>query len=137
MSEDAGLRLFGMEAAARSFGFDMIKYDDCAMWVVSELHPEGAKCPHCSEPVAPSAQGRYFRLEQIRCVKPGCKKKFTAATGTLLNGSKLEVREIYLLAVLSFRGVSIPQIADVLKCHVDTVTSWQNHFKAHREQASA
>ena len=135
MAENEGLKLFSMEEAGKFFGFDMIKYDECALWVVSHLHPGSAKCPHCSAQVNADAQGRFYHLEQIRCVE--CKRKFTAATGTLLNGSKLEVREIYLIAVLTHCGVSTPQIAATLKCHVDTVTSWQHHFKARREPASA
>jgi len=135
MAENVSNRLFGMDAAAKFFGLDLIKYEDCAMWVVTELHPHGGACPHCTGPIKLTQLDRYFRLQQIRC--SWCSKKFTGATGTLLNTSKLEVREIYLIAVLSHLGVPAARIASQLRIHVDTVTNWQDHFRAQQELASA
>jgi len=135
MGENPGKKLFTPEAAARFFGMDLIKYEECCLWLASELHPAGAFCPECSEMIIDDRQKKFFRFEQIRC--PKCGKKFTAATGTLLSGAKLEPREIYLLSVLSHLGVAPARIAAVLRCHVDTVTNWQAHFKAHQELAGA
>jgi transposase-like protein len=136
MLENMGRQLFTLEAAGKSFGPTMIKFDNCALWIVSELHPAGAFCPHCSASIIDGCrQARFYALEQIRC--PSCKKKFTAATGTLLNNSKLDPREIYLLAVLTQLGVSPGKIAATLRSHVDTVSNWQAHFKAHQELAGA
>lgn len=135
MAENTSNKLFEMGAAARSFGLDMIKWDECALWVISQLHPTGARCPHCSAEISSDRQGRFFEGKQLRC--PDCSKKFTALTGTLLNGSKLELREIYLIAVLSSLGVSGARIAAQLHCHVDTVTNWQHHFQAQQELAGA
>lgn len=134
-TENPGRKLFTIEAAEKFFGFDLIKYDDCCLWIVSQLHPVGAYCPECSFAVPHVHQDRFYKFEQVRC--QNCKKKFTAATGTLLSGAKLEPREIYLLAVMSQWGVPAPKIASVLHCHVDTVANWQSHFKAHQELTGA
>lgn len=133
--ENQGRKLFTMEEAARFFGADLLKQEDCYLWIVSQLHPSGAFCPECSAMIVDERQAKFFRFEQIRC--PQCRKKFTAATGTLLCGAKLEPREIYLLAALSHLGVPAQRIAAVLRCHVDTVANWQAHFKAHQELAGA
>jgi transposase-like protein len=137
MADDKSKKLFDMEAATNFFGLDLIKYADLARWVVSQLHPAGAKCPHCSAPLSEkeAVVARFNRLDQVRCA--GCGRKFTAATNTLLNTSKLEVREIYLIAVLSHLGVSTQRIAAQLHVHPDTVTNWQGHFQAQQELASA
>jgi transposase-like protein len=130
MVENIGRQLFIPEAAWKSFGPDMIKFQECALWIVSELHPAGAFCPHCSASIIDECrQARFYTLEQIRC--PECKKKFTATTSTSLNGSKLEPREIYLLGVLTHLGVTPAKIAATLRCHVDTVDKWQKDFEAH------
>jgi transposase-like protein len=132
MSEKMGSRLFTPEAAARSFGADMLRADKCILWIVDQLHPAGAFCPDCSASIIDERrQARFYALEQIRC--PACGKKFTAATGTILNGAKLEPTEIYLLAVLTHLKVSPVSIAACLRCHVDTVHNWQAHFRAFQE----
>lgn len=134
-TENPGKKLFAPEEAAKIFSADLLKQDECYLWIVSRLHPAGAFCPECSTMIIDDRQAKFYRFEQIRC--PKCGKKFTAATGTLLSGAKLEPREIYLLAVLSHLGVSAQRIAGVLRCHVDTVTNWQSHFRAHQELSGA
>lgn len=125
--QSGGNKLFSAESAAQAFSQEMISEGMCLTWVVSNLHPSGGSCPACSAPIADGSRQRFFQLEQIRC--PECGKKFTAATGTRLAGSKLAPRQIYLLAVLLHLGVTTSKIAGVLKCHVDTVVSWERHFQ--------
>lgn len=134
-NENPGRKLFTPEEATKFFGLDLIKYEDCCLWITSQLHPLGVFCPECSIQIIDERQTKFYKFEQIRC--PDCKKKFTAATGTLLNGAKLEPREIYLLSVLSHLGVTATRIAGVLRCHVDTVHNWQAHFQAYQEIAGA
>ena len=135
MAEQQGqTRIFSMAAAAEAFGAGMLKEDHCVRWIVSSLHPDNPCCPHCSVPVSVGAQTRFYQLEQIRC--HACGKKFTAATGTLLCGSKLDARQIYLLAVLLFLEVPPARIAGVLRCHVDTVHNWSSHFSSNLQGAT-
>ena len=143
MAEKVGNKFFSIEAAANRFGVDLIDFGVCAKWVISRLHPNGLSCPECSWPqeamVADASDlrrlERWWSFERVVC--PTCGKKFTAATGTALSGSKLGVRDIYLIAVLSHLGVSAVKISSVLGCHVDTVVNWQQHFQAYAETASA
>lgn len=134
MTENSVNKLFTLAAAGESFGLDMVGFSECSRWIISQLHPAGAFCPHCSAMLTDSNRlEKFYRFEQIRC--PECAIKFTAATGTMLNGSKLEIREIYILAVFSNLGVSAQKIASILKIHVDSVRNWQAKFKAHQELA--
>lgn len=136
MSENVGIKLFTLAVAGKSFGLDMIGFSECCRWVISQLHPAGAFCPHCSAILTDGNRlEKFYRFEQIRCLE--CGTKFTAATGTMLNGSKLEVREIYLIAILSHLDVSVQKIASTLRIHVDTVHNWQAKFRAHQELAGA
>jgi len=129
-------KLFTLAEAGESFGMDMVKFEDCARWIIARLHPKGAACPHCSTVISGESRlEKWYLFEQLRC--QSCHVKFTAATGTHLNGSKLEIREIYLVAALSSLGVSPLKIASTLRVHVDTVANWQSKFRAHQEIAGA
>jgi transposase-like protein len=134
-TENFGRRLFTQEEAARFFRADLINEEACNLWIVSQLHPVGVFCPECSMKITDDRQAKFYRFEQIRC--PGCGKKFTAATGKVINGAKLEPRDIFLLGVMSHWGVAASTIAGVLGCHIDTVTNWQAHFTAHQELPGA
>jgi transposase-like protein len=136
MAEKSRNKLFTLVQAGESFGLDMVKFEDCARWIIARLHPDGASCPHCSAAICGDSRlEKWYLFEQLRC--PECRTKFTAATGTHINGSKLEIREIYLVAVLSHLGVPSPKIASTLRVHVDTVTNWLSKFRAHQELAGA
>lgn len=136
MSEIQGKGVFTPVDAAAFFGMDLIKFDDCSRWLVTRLHPDGCFCPGCSVEITGSSRLERFRqMEQIRCTE--CGKKFTAKTGTILNETKLEAREIYLLACMIKWKVSPNEIADTLKVHVDTVRNWQSKFQALAEVAGA
>ena len=128
-----GSQLFSPAAIGKYFGADMLVFDKCVRQLVSEIHSPGASCPNCSAAIADQQADRFCTFEQIRC--RSCGTKFTAATGTGLNGSKLSPREIYLLAVLTWLEVSPPKIAAVIRCHVDTVQNWQLKFRAYQELA--
>jgi transposase-like protein len=136
MTDFQGKGKFTPVDAVAFFGMDLIKFGDCARWLVSRLHPKGAKCPCCSVEITDKDRLERFRtMEQIRCRK--CGKKFTAKTGTILNETKLEAREIYLLAVLIYLEVSPAHIAAILRVHTDTVRNWQTKFQALAEVAGA
>lgn len=127
MGDFMGKGVFAPAEAAAVFGIDMIKFADCARWLVTRLHPDGAKCPGCSAGITGHNRlARWYNLEQIRC--PECGKKFTAKTGNILNDTKLEAREIYLLAVLIYLEVAPARIATILQIHTDTVRNWQMKF---------
>lgn len=146
MAGKEGNGVFTPADALAAFGLDMIDTTDCTGWLVSMLHRDFPACPHCSSPIAPVIEekrtpldenrlSRYRLLEQVRC--PACSRKITAATGTMIDGSKLDPREIYLLAVLLGLDIPTRQIADVLHLDPTTVRSWEKKFKALAEVAVA
>ena len=142
MADLEGKGQFNPPVAGDWFGYELIKYSECSRWLVTQLHPAGMLCPSCSVDMASIGRQHEIErrrehwqaLEQVRC--PACGKKFTAATGTIIDGSKLEAREIYLLAVLLWLDVPARRIAEVLRIHPDTVRNWQLKFQAQAEVAS-
>lgn len=138
MAEKTGTYYFTPADVAKEFRYNLLKFADISRWIVSRLHPQGVKCPGCSTPVTDQARlDRLQDLEQIRCAEPSCHRKFTALSGTFLNGSKLEAREVFLLALLLSLGVPARRIADQLRIDVATVRTWETKFQAIEEVASA
>lgn len=136
MAKFEGRGVFTPADAAAFFGMDLIKFDESARWLVSRLHPDGAKCPGCSIKITGDNRlERFRRMQQLRCQE--CGRKFTAKTGTILNETKLEAREIYLLAVMIHLEVAPAAIAAVLRVHTDTVRNWQMKFRALAEVVDA
>lgn len=136
MKNFEGKGTFTAAEAGAFFGMDLIKFEDCSRWLVSRLHRDGVSCPGCSVAVTDDKRLERFRLlEQIRCT--ACGKKFTAATGTILGESKLEAREVYLLAAMIWMEVPPRRMAEVLRVHQDTIRNWQLKFQALAEVAGA
>lgn len=144
MAGNEGNGVFTPADALAAFSLDMINITNCAGFLVSKLHRDFPACPHCSAPIAPVIEeqrtpldenrlSRYRLLEQVRC--PSCTRKITAATCTIIDGSKLDPREIYLLAVLLGLDIPVRKIADVLHLDPTTVRSWDKKFKTMAEVA--
>ena len=112
------------------FGADDLAWSEVCRWWVQHLHPGGPACPACSTHVTDDARlSRFREFAEIRC--PACGKRFTAKTGTILDGSKLDPREVYLLAFLLALKLPTRQIADIIKCDPNTVRAWAARFEAH------
>ena len=137
MSGNMVLGAFTPAEVGAEMCYELIKFAEVSRWLVTRLHPSGMWCPRCSADLGDSAQRweRWYALEQVRC--PECGKKFTASTGTLLEGAKLEPREIFLLADYLDLDVPPKRIAARLKIDLATVRSWQQKFLAVAEVAGA
>mgnify|MGYP001340717988 CR=1 FL=1 len=121
-------------ACLQDFCADSLSWAHVGRWVIDHLHPEGQRCPHCgAELVDEKRLERWYQCERIEC--KSCSRFFTSLTGTILQRSTLDPREVYLLAVLSALQVSREQIAEILDVHKDTVRNWQQRLQV-KEPAS-
>ncbi len=58
-------------------------------------------CPHCASAKAPytvKARGKFQDIPSYRCSEPKCKLPFTVRTGTIFEGSKVELRKWFQAA---------------------------------------
>ena len=85
-------------------------------WIVETRWPEGPRCPYCdSDKVQhPTAH----KTMTHRCQSKGCRKSFSAKTGTVMEGSKVTYQEwaiaVYLF-VTNLKGVSSMKLHRDLK----------------------
>ena len=95
---------------------------------VEHRWPEGARCPHCGSTNVRS--GAKHKTMPYRCREKECARRFSAKTGTVMEGSKLGFRvwmiATYLLST-SLKSVSSMKLHRELK--IDQRSAW---FLAHR-----
>ena len=132
-TEDCGAErkvlLFSPSEALKAFCVDFLSQEKITAWVIEKLHPAGPHCPSCNVKITDKTTlNNFYTLRRCKC--KSCNAWFSAFKSTALHHAGLDVSEIFLIAIFSEMKVEAKKIADVLKCHADTVQSWQARFKA-------
>ena len=100
----------------------------CRVWILQQLHPEGVTCPDCGAVVtSEKVLSTWENLGRVSC--RSCSRYFTAASGTILQGAKLDIQTLYALALLLNFKVPIVRVAQTLKISYGTVSSWEIRLK--------
>lgn len=111
-----------------NFTVELFDEKKCTAWILNKLHPTGAYCPRCKEPIeSDKSLQNFWSLKRVYCRH--CKKVFTALTGTMLNGIQMSLRSIFAMGVFIGLGVDRNTIAKLLKIHPETVRIWEGKFK--------
>ncbi|WKZ34017.1 MAG: hypothetical protein QY316_06365 [Thermodesulfobacteriota bacterium] len=136
--EDASraLKYFTASDAAAAFSVDFLDEAACRAWVLRNLHPGEARCPGCRASVeGPGAVRNFWAGE--RCACKLCGRKFTAVSGTFLQGAQLAFRQVFLMAALMEvreHGLDIKLIAGMIGVSPDTIRIWLRKFKVFGEE---
>ena len=95
--------------------------------LLRRLHGDRAACPDCDRDI-PTKKGisAFWEERAVRC--GGCGRHFDARTGTMLEGTRLDCRTVWLLALLLRIGLPARQIADRLGLHETTVRDWRDRL---------
>lgn len=117
---------FSLRTAGAALGPDKLDEAACRLWVLHQLHPEGARCPACGAPVNSGRPLASWQAMKRVCCN-SCGKYFTAATGTILQKMKISVRQLMLIAWGLCLGLGISHIAGI--CGVDESTVWHWRVK--------
>lgn len=112
------------EEIIKDFNAEFFDFDFCVHYILQKLHPLGVQCPDCKKNITDETILKNF-FARKRCQCKSCKRWFTAMTGTFLQGSQFNAREIILLMLLLGYQISVNEIARVLSIHPDTVKLWQ------------
>jgi transposase-like protein len=113
--------------AIREFSTDALDADWCRSWVLQHIHGSLAGCPHCDQVIGDERrQETFWRRGRLRCNK--CGRYFDAHTGTILAGTSLDYREIYLLAFLLGAGLPVREVSKRLGINESTVRDWRDRL---------
>lgn len=122
----ATLRSFTTGEAAADFTAAYLNEDRVRQWVIETLHDGATRCPSCGLALDDDTSFRAGK----RCHCGRCGRWFTATTGTFLEGTHLDFRQVYLLAVLIELKLPARQIAYFVGVSADTVRIWIKRFRA-------
>ena len=97
-------------------------------WFIARRWPEGVHCPHCGSVNVQS--GAKHKTMPYRCREKECAKRFSAKTGTVMEGSKLSF-QVWLIAtyVLSTNLKSVSSMKLHRDLSINQRSAW---FLAHR-----
>jgi transposase-like protein len=111
-----------------------LDWKESAWPLIDALHLDGKRCPHCGTEIADEARLiRWYQTDRIKC--SSCGAFYTSLTGTILHGSTLDPRELYLLQVLLELDVDAVRIASVLNVNRETVKRWKKRLYPERTSA--
>lgn len=106
----------------------LLNEKDCRAWILKQLHPEGVTCPACGAAVtSEKALATWESMGRVSC--RSCSRFFTAVSGTILQGAKLDMQTLYALALLLSFNVPFTKVAQTLKISYGTVNSWEARLK--------
>lgn len=125
------MKSFSLEAVAEAFSYKFFNEERCRAWMFEKLHPEGAQCPDCGLTLDGAARESFWAGRRCSCNR--CGRRFTARTGTFLEGAQLADRQIYAMAVLYDLGFSTGRAAEILGVTPNTVRLWSTRLKAFSE----
>lgn len=107
--------------------------ETCYRFLESQRWNGTPVCPHCASAKAPysvKARGKFQDIPSYRCSERGCKLPFTVRTGSIYEGSKVELRKWFQAAYeisTSKKGISSVELAT--RIGVSQKTAW---FLNHR-----
>jgi transposase-like protein len=109
----------------------LIYFDErrCRQWLIDELHPKGVQCPRCGE-IQRSSHiiTLAYSMKRIACEE--CKRKFSAFSGTVLEGTRLTARQLVAM-LMGFRFKRGDQeIARMALVSRTTVFRWRLFLQA-------
>lgn len=120
-------KAFNPQAILNALSPDFFNEGKCREVILKILHPDGACCPECGATFESEAMIKNF-WELRRCHCDACNKWFTAATGTILHGSQMSMRQVFILAILLSLGVKDEIIARACGISSGTVRLWRLKF---------
>jgi len=123
---------FSPGEAASALSAELLDEDRCREWILERLHPDGAHCLGCAEPILDGTTLHNF-WQGNRCNCKNCGRWFSATSGSFLQNMQLTFAQVFLLASFADYlscGLTLSRAAAALNISPDTVRIWQRRFKA-------
>ncbi|MCF8064999.1 MAG: hypothetical protein K9K36_07135 [Desulfarculaceae bacterium] len=114
------------QALLAGFGPDCLAFKACARLLVELLNPGGVGCPACGSTADPSPQ--LTTGGRVRCTH--CGRRFTAFSGTLLEGCKISLQQAALIFLLLALGQDNATVATLAGVSAETARSWRAKLEA-------
>lgn len=100
----------------------------CRQLILGLLHPEGARCPSCRQPVDAAQSAAFWSGGRLTCI--ACKIGFTARSKTIIDKAGLGYSDIFRFAIFGSIDFAPAEIADRLGLHRNTINNWRKRLDA-------
>ena len=115
--------LLGSISITEGFCPRFLDEEFCRGFLFDLVHMGEFTCPYCGYDIMEKYFDDFYKNNPIYC--PGCRKDFRASTGTILSSSKLNSRQIVLLAVMLELSRSVESIAERLGIARQAIPRWK------------
>lgn len=100
---------------------DLLDPLGCRSRIVALFHGDEARCPSCERRFDTGPSSQFGQGNTVRCL---CGRRFTYRSGTPLQGSPADDRQVALYLILSELGIPPARIAEACRISDDTVRRW-------------
>ncbi len=114
----------GLNGAVSGLKLGAALFDEaaCLEWLLKQCHSGEPSCPYCNHPLPTSRHSRFYAGGKFQC--SGCQRWFTARTGTVLDKTRLDPRQVVAIVVLKTLGQGTGRIARFAGVDAATVNRW-------------
>jgi len=102
--------------------YRLLDQDACRDYLIAMVHPAGPACPACGYAPKGRAAATWRRGGRVKCYS--CDKFYTAWTGTIFSGARLDPRQLVLLFFMSEVCTTTDPIMAALGVSRETVWAW-------------
>jgi hypothetical protein len=109
---------------------ELLDEDACYRWLLTQLHPDGLRCPEDHElPVDQAPHTRHRApIVEYRCRRCGC--VFNLFTSTALKGIRYSCRVIVQMLYGFLTGVTTLRLAEELQRNRGNLLQWRHAVQA-------
>lgn len=99
----------------------------CRSFLIRRLHPAGPRCPDCGTSPTGLQSEAFNAGGRVHC--RSCGRWFSWRTGSILQGSTLDERQLYLVVFLTSAGCPVSTITEASGLPDRTVRDWQHRLR--------
>ena len=118
---------FPLTAMETAFAPGMVDADYARATLITALHGHLPKCPRCETPITNRQYNKFAQMNPIRCKK--CGFAFNPYTGTIFSGTKIPLRDLFLMLLGFHLNLPLRLIAHHTGIPYRTVAWWKNKIK--------
>lgn len=108
---------------------DFFNETKCREWLLTKLHPSGARCPGCGAAQVDTGRIKnFYNGDRLSCSI--CGKYFTALTATPFSGNHFDFKSLFFLAFLIGCGIQNKIIARKLDITLQSAGRWRRKIKS-------
>ncbi len=110
---------------------ELLNSQSCLNWLLLKLHPNGIHCYKCRQALPENSIKKFAELRRVQC--KACGKRYTAFTGTIMEGAKISPDDFFLLAFLFTFDLRTKDIVEITRLSRQVIAVWRRKISIWQE----